>query len=81
MITDESFAYIYLPETDSYKIVGTWDVKEITIPAFYNGKEITEIADKAFYGFDDVEKICIRGICIWKLFEFTFRECIRWGED
>lgn len=75
MITDESFAYIYLPETDSYKIVGTWDVKEITIPAFYNGKEITEIADKAFYGFDDVEKICINNRSRITIGESAFENC------
>lgn len=57
---NEEFAYDYVPETDSYKIItGLSDTEQITIPATYNGKRVTEIADKAFRNFDRVKSLRI----------------------
>lgn len=57
---DEDFSYTYVPETDSYKIiVGLRDAEKITIPETYNGKKVTEIADRAFRNFTKVKSIHI----------------------
>ncbi len=44
--TDGYFKYYYIKQTDSYAIVGDGDVpypETLAIPAYYNGKEVTDI--------------------------------------
>ena len=53
----EGLEYEYIEETDSYRVVKGVDQRLVDIPAYYQGKPVTEIGAYAFAGYEDLESV------------------------
>lgn len=51
------FSYEYLPESDTYRIVKGIDIENVVIPYEYNGKFVSEVGEKAFYGCSHIKTV------------------------
>ena len=51
------FEYEYLPESDTYCIVKGADIENVMIPYLYNGKVVSGVGEKAFYGYSRVKNV------------------------
>ena len=53
----EGLEYEYIEETDSYRVVKGVDQRQVDIPAYYQGKPVTEIGAYAFAGYEKVRTV------------------------
>ena len=53
-VDSNGFEYKYLPESDTYCLIKGADIENVVIPYQYNGKVISEVGEKAFYGFSHI---------------------------
>ena len=53
----DDMEFEYLPETDSYRLVRGVNAESVVIPVEINGKEVTEIGKRAFYGFKKLKAV------------------------
>lgn len=69
--------YTYREDTDSYAVTGFGaDIpQEVILPSTVNGKEVTEIADRAFYYCLDLQSIRIPGT-IKHIGDSAFFQCV-----
>lgn len=44
------FTYQYLKESDTYRLTKGTDTENVIIPYEYNGKVVSEVGERAFYG-------------------------------
>ena len=51
------FEYEYLPESDTYYLVKGADIENVMIPYQYNGKVVSGVGEKAFYGYSRVKNV------------------------
>ena len=72
----EGLEYEYLPETDSYRVVKGVNEKLVKIPEKYEGKEVSEIGERAFSGCDQVEKVYMLNYhSSFRIRTFAFENC------
>lgn len=56
-IDANGFEYEYLPESDTYCLVKGADIENVMIPYQYNGKIVSEIGERAFYGYGHIKTV------------------------
>ena len=72
----EGLEYEYIEETDSYRVVKGVDQKQVDIPAYYEGKPVTEIGAYAFAGYENLRSVtAFDSSAIGMIREGAFENC------
>ena len=72
----EGLEYEYIEETDSYRVVKGVDQRQVDIPAYYQGKPVTEIGAYAFAGYEKVRTVtAFDSSVIGRIREGAFENC------
>lgn len=73
----DDMEFEYLLETDSYRLVHGVNSQEVVIPVEINGKKVTEIGKRAFYGFKKLKVVRTSLIPVTPIIihEEAFRGC------
>ena len=51
------FTYQYLKESDTYRLTKGTDTENVIIPYEYNGKVVSEVGERAFYGCINIKTV------------------------